>query len=105
MSMADLGEHLQGSSREKMEAETLEALAVRETVDLAMDIDVRNVQVASDYINVITNPKEGTMGVYVGKLGTISMINSKILNMTIPATTTCNSNILDVLNNKMNGNK
>jgi hypothetical protein len=47
-----------------MEAETLEALAVREAVDLAMDINVRNVQVASDYINVITNPKEGTMGVY-----------------------------------------
>jgi hypothetical protein len=33
------------------------------------------------------------------------MINSIILNMTIPATTTCNSNILDVLNNKMNRNK
>jgi hypothetical protein len=33
------------------------------------------------------------------------MINSKILNITIPATTTCNSNILDVLNSKMNGNK
>jgi flagellar basal body rod protein FlgC len=33
------------------------------------------------------------------------MINSRILNMTIPATTTCNSNILDVLNSKMNGNK
>jgi hypothetical protein len=33
------------------------------------------------------------------------MINSIILNMTIPATTTCNSNILDVLNSKMNGNK
>jgi hypothetical protein len=34
------------------------------------------------------------------------MINSKILNMIIPATTiTCNSNILDVLNNKMNENK
>jgi hypothetical protein len=41
----------------------------------------------------------------VGKLGTISIINSKILIMTIPATTTCNSNILDVLNSKMNGNK
>jgi hypothetical protein len=33
------------------------------------------------------------------------MINSIILNMTIPVTTTCNSNILDVLNSKMNGNK
>jgi hypothetical protein len=33
------------------------------------------------------------------------MINSRILNMTIPATTTCNSNILDVLNSKMNKNK
>jgi hypothetical protein len=33
------------------------------------------------------------------------MINSIILNMTIPATITCNSNILDVLNNKMNRNK
>jgi hypothetical protein len=33
------------------------------------------------------------------------MINSIILNMTIRATTTCNSNILDVLNSKMNGNK
>jgi hypothetical protein len=33
------------------------------------------------------------------------MINSRILNMTTLATTTCNSNILDVLDNKMNGNK
>jgi hypothetical protein len=33
------------------------------------------------------------------------MINSRIINMTIPATTTCNSNILDVLNSKMNKNK
>jgi hypothetical protein len=33
------------------------------------------------------------------------MINSIILNMTIPATITCNSNILDVLNNKINGNR
>jgi hypothetical protein len=33
------------------------------------------------------------------------MINFIILNMTIPATTTCNSNILDVLNSKINGNK
>jgi hypothetical protein len=33
------------------------------------------------------------------------MINSIILNMIIPAITTCNSNILDVLNSKMNGNK
>jgi hypothetical protein len=41
----------------------------------------------------------------VGELGTISMINSIILDMTIPATTIYNSNILDVLNNKMNGNK
>jgi hypothetical protein len=41
----------------------------------------------------------------VGELGTIFMINFRILNMTIPATTTCNSNILDVLNSKMKGNK
>jgi hypothetical protein len=33
------------------------------------------------------------------------MINSRILSMTTAATITCNSNILDVLNNKMNGNK
>jgi hypothetical protein len=33
------------------------------------------------------------------------MINFRILNMTTLATTTCNSNILDILNNKMNGNK
>jgi hypothetical protein len=33
------------------------------------------------------------------------MINSIILNMTIPSTTTCNSNILDVLNSKINRNK
>jgi hypothetical protein len=33
------------------------------------------------------------------------MINSRILNTTTLATTTCNSNILEVLNNKMNGNK
>jgi hypothetical protein len=41
----------------------------------------------------------------VGKLGTISIINSRILSMTTAATTTCNSNILDVLNSKMNENK
>jgi hypothetical protein len=33
------------------------------------------------------------------------MINSRILNMTAVAITTCNSNILDILNNKMNRNK
>jgi hypothetical protein len=33
------------------------------------------------------------------------MINFRILNITIPATTTCNSNILDVLNSKIKGNK
>jgi hypothetical protein len=33
------------------------------------------------------------------------MINSRILNITMLATTTCNSNILDVLNTKMNGSK
>jgi hypothetical protein len=33
------------------------------------------------------------------------MINSRILNMITLATTTCNSNILDVLNSKMNRNK
>jgi hypothetical protein len=41
----------------------------------------------------------------VRELDTISMINSRILNMTIVATTTCNSIILDVLNNMINGNK
>jgi hypothetical protein len=33
------------------------------------------------------------------------MSNSRILDMITVATTICNSNILDVLNNKMNGNK
>jgi hypothetical protein len=33
------------------------------------------------------------------------MINFRILNMTMLATTIYNSNILDVLNNKMNKNK
>jgi type II secretory pathway predicted ATPase ExeA len=33
------------------------------------------------------------------------MINSRILNMTILATITCNSNILDVLKSKMNRHK
>jgi hypothetical protein len=33
------------------------------------------------------------------------MIKFRILNMTMLATTTCNSNILDVLNSKMNRNK
>jgi hypothetical protein len=37
----------------------------------------------------------------INLLGTISIIN----NMIIPATTICNSNILDILNNKMNKNK
>jgi hypothetical protein len=41
----------------------------------------------------------------VEEFGTTSMINFRILNMTTLVTTTCNLNILDVLNRKMNGNK
>jgi hypothetical protein len=52
-----------------------------------------------------TEIKNVLRGGCVGQLDTISIVNSRILNMTIPATTTCNSNILDALNNKMNGNK
>jgi hypothetical protein len=42
---------------------------------------------------------------HVGKLGIISIINFRILSMTISPTTIYNSNILEVLNSKMNRNK
>jgi ribonuclease HI len=48
----------------RTEPETLEALACWEALALARDIDVRNIQVMSDCINVITNLEQGTMGVY-----------------------------------------
>jgi ribonuclease HI len=44
--------------------ETLEALACREGVALALDIDARRVQVASDCNNVVTSLTLGTMGAY-----------------------------------------
>jgi hypothetical protein len=48
----------------KTDAETLEALACREAVSLARDINARRVRVASDCKNVIANLEKGTMGVY-----------------------------------------
>jgi hypothetical protein len=47
----------------KTDAETLEALACREAVSLARDINAMRVQVASDCKNVIANLEKGTMGV------------------------------------------
>jgi hypothetical protein len=48
----------------RTEAETLEALACREEIALAKDIDARRVRIAIDCKNVIKIIAEGTMGVY-----------------------------------------
>ena len=48
----------------RMDAETLEALACREAVSLALDVGARRVKVASDCSNVIASLEQGTMGVY-----------------------------------------
>jgi ribonuclease HI len=45
-------------------AETVEALACREAIALARDINARRVRVASDCSNVIASIEEGTRGVY-----------------------------------------
>jgi ribonuclease HI len=47
----------------KTDAETLEALACREAVFLAFDINTRSIYVASDRQIVIQNLEKGTMGV------------------------------------------
>jgi hypothetical protein len=46
------------------EAKTLEALACRESIALAHDINARRVRVASDCQGVITSLERGTMGAY-----------------------------------------
>jgi ribonuclease HI len=48
----------------KTEAETLEALACREAVAIARDVNARRVQVASDCLSVIKSLEQGTMGAY-----------------------------------------
>jgi hypothetical protein len=48
----------------RMTAETLEALACREAVALARDINVRRVRVASDCSNVVDSIQNGSLGVY-----------------------------------------
>jgi ribonuclease HI len=48
----------------KSEAETLEALACREALSLAQDINARRIRVASDCLNVIKSLDQGSMGVY-----------------------------------------
>jgi hypothetical protein len=48
----------------RMDAETLEALACREAVSLALDVGARRVKVASDCSNVIASLEQGTLGVY-----------------------------------------
>ncbi|XP_071677586.1 uncharacterized protein [Lolium perenne] len=48
----------------RMDAETLEALACREAVSLALDVGARRVKVASDCSNVIASLEQGTFGVY-----------------------------------------
>jgi hypothetical protein len=46
------------------DAETLEALACREVIFLAFDINARSVCLASDCRMVIQNLEKGTLGVY-----------------------------------------
>jgi ribonuclease HI len=48
----------------KSEAETLEALACREALSLAQDINARRIRVASDCLNVIKSLDQGSLGVY-----------------------------------------
>ncbi|KAK1666385.1 hypothetical protein QYE76_054544 [Lolium multiflorum] len=48
----------------KTDAETLEALACREALSLAQDINTRRIRVASDCLNVVRSMNQGTMGVY-----------------------------------------
>jgi ribonuclease HI len=48
----------------KTDAETLEALACREALSLAQDINTRRIRVASDCLNVIRSMDQGTMGAY-----------------------------------------
>jgi ribonuclease HI len=48
----------------KTDAETLEALACREALSLAQDINTRRIRVASDCLNVVRSMDQGTMGVY-----------------------------------------
>jgi hypothetical protein len=62
---SDQGVFLGASTRVlpgKTEAETLEAMACREAVDLARDIGAQKVLVASDCRNVVANLEQGTMG-------------------------------------------
>jgi hypothetical protein len=48
-----------------IEAETLEALACREAIALAHDINARRVRVASDCQGVIMSFERGTIGAYI----------------------------------------
>ena len=48
----------------RTDPETLEALACREALALACDINARQVLVASDCSTVVQNLERGTMGVY-----------------------------------------
>ncbi|KAK1699140.1 hypothetical protein QYE76_015837 [Lolium multiflorum] len=48
----------------KTDAETLEALACREALSLAQDINARRIRVASDCLNVVRSTNQGTMGAY-----------------------------------------
>jgi ribonuclease HI len=48
----------------KTEAETLEAMACREAVDLTREIGAQKVMVASDCRNVVASLEQGTMGAY-----------------------------------------
>jgi ribonuclease HI len=48
----------------KTDPETLEALACREGVALALDIGARRVKIASDCSSVIASLRQGTMGLY-----------------------------------------
>jgi hypothetical protein len=57
----------------KTEPETLEALACREAVALAWDINARRMYAASDCLTVVRNIKAGTLGVYAQVISEIKM--------------------------------
>jgi ribonuclease HI len=59
-----------------VEAEMPEALACREALALAKDIDARRIRVASDCLNVIRNIKDRSKGTYAHIIQEISKVSS-----------------------------
>lgn len=81
---SDQGEFLGASARVfpgKTEAETLEAMACCEAVDLARDIGARKVMVASDCRNVVASLEQGTMGAYAHIVDEIKASTTSFQNL------------------------